>query len=163
METKKDNYINVTGKTRPICGNYELSAVITKFAKELYDQKDLDGFTGDSKLNTIINPTDVALQLLINNVYGAYISRDDEVLELKDMYVNYNNIELLTNYFDRQKNIIKRCIIDRLEESSTVDDNCDESDDFDEDIENILQFDEEPSNFDQEIDFDDEEKNNEED
>ena len=155
MENKKTDYIKVTSKTRPICGNYELSAIITKFAKEVYDQKNLDGFAEDRKFNSIINPTDVALQLLMNNTYGAFVSRDDEILELKNMYVNYNNIELLENYFERQRKIIKRCIIDRLEEASSkfdVDEENSEEEDIE--LENVLQFDDGPAVFEEEIEFD---------
>lgn len=132
---KEQDYLTVTTKTRPLCGNYEFSAVLTKLAKEIHDQKDLSNYIENFDGNTLINPTDIALQILLNGNYDAYLIRDNDNQLFSTMYINPTQIEILQNYFTKQRKLIKLSIVDRLNEE-TRDEDLDQNDynnDYEED------------------------------
>lgn len=155
MTEQKKDYIKVKSMTRPICGNYELSAVLTKFAREIHDQKTLEEYGIKEELNAFINPTQIALENLLTKNYDAYIKRDNDVHKFSDMYVQETGLEIVKSHCDRQQKVTQDCIIKRIHESTREVDMFDDDYEIDEDIEleKVIQFDDPNGNM--EIDISD--------
>lgn len=157
MAEQKKDYIKVTSMTRPICGNYELSAVLTKFAREIHDQKTLEEYGINEDLNAFINPTQVALENLLTKNYDAYLKRDNDVHKFSEMYVQQTGIEIVQSHCDRQQKVTQDCIIKRIHESTKEADMFEDDYEIDEDIEieKVIQFDDVNPNLEIDIDEDD--------
>ena len=113
------DYLNIpdTQITRPVCGVYELSNVITKLAKNIYDTKNLSKYIkSNGVINNFINPAAVATELFKNGIYDARLKRDKELINFSDLYVNPKYYELLNDYFNNQQNNINKFILDNLVE-----------------------------------------------
>lgn len=94
---------------------YELSSAITRLAKTIFDDKDLQKYIdSNAQINDLVNPASIATELLLSGKYEAVFNRYAENVEFSKLYINPRHIELLRNYFNRQKNIIQTCIIDDL-------------------------------------------------
>lgn len=156
MTEQKKDYIKVNSMTRPICGNYELSAVLTKFAREIHDQKTLEEYGINEDLNAFINPTQVALENLLAKHYDAYIKRDNDVHKFSEMYIQQTGIEIVQSHCARQQKVTQDCIIKRIHESTREDDMFEDDYEVDDEVEleKVIQFDNVNENL--EIDIDDE-------
>lgn len=110
------DYLKIDPKrsTRPQMSVYELAGIITQLAQNIYDSKSLKSYISeDSKINGIINPCDLALQLLEHGEYDVLINRDSEKINFSDLYIDPRKLELLDNYFSKQRTIINREVNDK--------------------------------------------------
>lgn len=133
MTYKENGYLKVDGSTRPICGKYELSAALTKLAKEISDQKDLSDFIGkEIKYNAFVVPVGLAQDLYFRDkLFNCYFVRDNDIMSLKDMYINNQYLEMINNGVDKKMKVCKESIYNRLGERTQ------EKDLYDEDIDDI--------------------------
>lgn len=131
MTYKENGYLKVDGSTRPICGKFELSAALTKLAKEISDQKDLSDFIGkEIKYNAFVVPVGLAQDLYFRDkLFNCYFVRDNDIVSMKDMYINDQYLELIKNGVDKKMKVCKESIYNRLGERTQ------EKDLYEEDIE----------------------------
>jgi hypothetical protein len=131
MSYKENGYLKVDGATRPICGKFELSAALTKLAKEVSDQKDLSDFIGNEiKYNAFVIPVGLAQDLYFRDkLFNCYFVRDNDIVSMKDMYINDQYLELIKNGVDKKMKVCKESIYNRLGERTQ------EKDLYEEDIE----------------------------
>ena len=131
MTYKENGYLKVDGTTRPICGKFELSAALTKLAKEVSDQKDLSDFIGkEIKYNAFVVPVGLAQDLYFRDkLFNCYFVRDNDIVSMKDMYINDQYLELIKNGVDKKMKVCKESIYNRLGERTQ------EKDLYEEDIE----------------------------
>lgn len=102
--------------SRPILSIYELSAVITSLAKVIYEDKSLQKYIQcNDQINDLINPSNIACELLFTNKYDAYLNRYSDVVKFSDMYLNPVYMEELRSYFKKQSQITKNYILDSLD------------------------------------------------
>ena len=108
---KAENYVS-----RPILSIYELSNVITSLAKSIYEDKSVNNYIDvEGDINDLLNPAHIASELLFNGNYDAFINRYSDVLKYSDMYVDEIYVDLIRNYFNKQKNITKELILKSLD------------------------------------------------
>ena len=113
------DYINIpdTQVTRPICSIFELSNVVTKLAKNIYDSKNLSKYIkSNGMINNFINPAQVSMQLFKDGIYDARLKRDNELINFSDLYVNPKYYELLSDYFNNQQSNVDKFILNKLTE-----------------------------------------------
>ena len=102
--------------SRPIMSIYELSATITSLAKAIYEDKTLQKYIKcNDQINDLINPSNIACELLFTKKYDAYLNRYSDVVKFSDLYLNPIYIEELRLYFNKQYKITKEYILHSLD------------------------------------------------
>lgn len=111
----KKDYLSVNSVSRPILSIYELSSSITSLAQMIYEDDELNNYIStEDQINDLLNPAEIATELLFNGVYDAYINRDSSLIKFSDLYLNEKYKELLTNYFSKQHKIIHNLILKQI-------------------------------------------------
>ncbi|GHU24869.1 hypothetical protein FACS189472_17940 [Alphaproteobacteria bacterium] len=89
FNTSAENEIEVYHPkiTRPTISKYEYVRVITALAKYLFSLSDLSSFVKDKTINTVINQTELAYQLLKDGKFDAVIDRGCEKVTLSVLEV----------------------------------------------------------------------------
>ena len=112
------DFLKVDNNTvsRPIMSIYELSATITSLAKVIYEDKTLQKYIQcNDQISDLINPSNIACELLFTNKYDAYLNRYSDVVKFSDLYLNPVYIEELRSYFNKQSKITKEYILQSLD------------------------------------------------
>lgn len=112
------DFLKVNDETisRPIMSIYELSATITSLAKAIYEDKSLQKYIHcNDQINDLINPSNIACELLFTNKYDAYLNRYSDVVKFSNLYLNPVYIEELRSYFNKQSKITKEYILQSLD------------------------------------------------
>lgn len=102
--------------SRPILSIYELSATITSLAKLIYEDKSLQKYIQcNDQINDLVNPSNIACELLFTNKYDAFLNRYSDVVKFSDLYLNPIYVEELRSYFNKQSKITKEYILQSLD------------------------------------------------
>jgi hypothetical protein len=115
MNSEDLDYIKFdeTKKSRPILSIYELSSILTTLSKKIYNSNSLEEYISkDSTVNGVVNPSDIAVNVLFNGDYDALINRYSEKVLYSDMYVKPSYKEILINYYNKQRKILDNEIND---------------------------------------------------
>jgi len=92
--------------TRDMIGLYEYVGVITKLAKYLYDLPDLSKYLNDLEVNSLINESELAFQLLDSGKMDAIIDRGYEKVTFSVLKVRPQWKETILHYFaERRSNV----------------------------------------------------------
>ena len=92
---------------------FELASILTTLSKKIYNSSDLKEFISDnSKINGVVNPSDIAVNVLFNGDYDALINRHSEKVLFSDLYINPVYKDLLFNYYNKQRKIVDQEIND---------------------------------------------------
>jgi hypothetical protein len=102
--------------SRPIMSIYELSATITSLAKAIYEDKTLQKYIKcNDQINDLVNPSNIACELLFTKKYDAYLNRYSDIVKFSELYLNPIYIEELRSYFNKQSKITKEYILQSLD------------------------------------------------
>lgn len=108
-------YLKVGNRiTRPILSVYELSNCITSLAKSIYEDKSVKNYIDIDDVNDFLNPSHIAFEMLNNKIYDSYINRYSEIVKYSDLYIDPIYVDLIENYFKKQKNITSNLILKSL-------------------------------------------------
>ena len=124
-ENKEDNVniINNTNSvietyspniTRETLSLYEYVSVITKLAKYLNTLTNLDKYVDDVEVNQIINPAELAFNLLNDNKFDAIIDRGYEKVTFSKLKIKQQWKDTISNYFESQHDAIENEILKPL-------------------------------------------------
>lgn len=99
--------------TREIISKYEYVRVITAVAKYLYSIQDLSKYVEDVEINSIINPCELAFELISKGKFDAVLDRQGyEKVTFSKLKVNPMWVNMLKEYFAEQhKNIENEIMI----------------------------------------------------
>lgn len=126
-ENKEDN-VNIVNKsnpdsvietyspniTRETLSLYEYVSVITKLAKYLNTLTNLDKYVDDVEVNQIINPAELAFNLLNDNKFDAIIDRGYEKVTFSKLKIKQQWKDTISNYFKSQHDAIENEILKPL-------------------------------------------------
>ena len=105
--------IDENRKSRPILSIFELASILTTLSKKIYNSSDLKEFVNNSsKINGVVNPSDIAVNILFNGDYDALINRYSEKVLFSDLYMNPVYKDVLFNYYNKQRKIVDHEIND---------------------------------------------------
>ena len=86
--------------TRPTMSKYEFVHTITAAAKYLYSLTNIEKFCGNIEINSIINPAELAFNLLMEKRLDAVITRlSYEKVNFSELIIDNTWIETIKNYF----------------------------------------------------------------
>ena len=101
--------------TRETLSIYEYVGVITKLAKYLNNMTDLDKYLTSIEVNQIINPAELAFNLLNDGKFDAIIDRGYELVTFSTLKVRKQWKDTISNYFKSQHDTIEREILQPLD------------------------------------------------
>lgn len=101
--------------TRETLSIYEYVGVITKLAKYLNSLTNLDKYLPDIEVNQIINPAELAFNLLNDGKFDAVIDRGYELVTFSVLKVKKQWKDTISNYFKNQHDTIEKEILDPLD------------------------------------------------
>lgn len=102
------------GVSRPLLSVYELSAVGTKLAETIYDNTSIAEYQTEKEINNIVNPAQLAFQLLQSGAYDAIIDRGYDKIKYSETHKNELKLTQLDNYFNEQNESVDTYILQRL-------------------------------------------------
>ena len=100
--------------TRETLSIYEYVGVITKLAKYLNSLTDLNKYLLDVEVNQVINPAELAFNLLNDGKFDAIIDRGYELVTFSVLKVKKQWKDTISNYFKNQHDVIEREILTPL-------------------------------------------------
>ena len=104
--------------TRDTISKFEYVAVITKLAKYLHALPSLPSvlrnFDEDVKINTIINPAELAWILLRKGIYNPVFDRGYEKVSFSELSINPTWDNLIENYFKSQHEAIEKELLNEM-------------------------------------------------
>lgn len=101
--------------TRETLSIYEYVGVITKLAKYLNSLTSLDKYLSDIEVNQIINPSELAFNLLNDGKFDAVIDRGYELVTFSKLKIKKQWKDTISNYFKNQHDIVEKEILKPLE------------------------------------------------
>lgn len=101
--------------TRETLSIYEYVGVITKLAKYLNSLTNLDKYLPDIEVNQIINPSELAFNLLNDGKFDAVIDRGYELVTFSVLKIKKQWKDTISNYFKNQHDTIEKEILGPLE------------------------------------------------
>lgn len=101
--------------TRETLSIYEYVGVITKLAKYLNSLTNLDKYLPDIEVNQIINPSELAFNLLNDGKFDAVIDRGYELVTFSVLKIKKQWKDTISNYFKNQHDTIEKEILAPLE------------------------------------------------
>ena len=101
--------------TRETLSIYEYVGVITKLAKYLNSLTNLDKYLPDIEVNQIINPSELAFNLLNDGKFDAIIDRGYERVTFSVLKVKKQWKDTISNYFKNQHDTIENEILSPLD------------------------------------------------
>ena len=101
--------------TRETLSIYEYVGVITKLAKYLNSLTSLDKYLSDIEVNQVINPAELAFNLLNDGKFDAVIDRGYELVTFSVLKIKKQWKDTISNYFKNQHNTIEKEILAPLE------------------------------------------------
>lgn len=101
--------------TRKNISIYELAALVTKLSLHIYNMKDLDKYIDELEINNIIDPVEVAWNLLKNGKINAVFEREStEKVTFSNLDINEDYIDMIEDYIKQQKAIKQDTFVKRL-------------------------------------------------
>ena len=104
--------------TRPKLSIYEYSGIITQVAEYLMSIKDLDKFLEEPQINNIIDPCQLAFELLKNNKIEVQIDRGYETVLFSQCKQDEMIINEIENYLKTRNQDRKKYLIDSVFDTS---------------------------------------------
>ena len=101
--------------TRNTLSIFEYVGVITKLAKYLNSLTNLDKYLSDIEVNQIINPAELAFNLLNDGKFDAVIDRGYELVTFSTLKVKKQWKETISNYFKQQHETVEQEILKPLD------------------------------------------------
>lgn len=101
--------------TRETLSIYEYVGVITKLAKYLNTLTNLDKYLPDIEVNQIINPSELAFNLLNDGKFDAIIDRGYELVTFSVLKVKKQWKDTISNYFKNQHDTIEKEVLEPLD------------------------------------------------
>lgn len=101
--------------TRETLSIYEYVGVITKLAKYLNSLTNLDKYLSDIEVNQVINPSELAFNLLNDGKFDAVIDRGYELVTFSVLKIKKQWKDTISNYFKNQHDAIEKEILEPLE------------------------------------------------
>lgn len=101
--------------TRNTLSIFEYVGVITKLAKYLNSLTNLDKYLSDIEVNQIINPAELAFNLLNDGKFDAVIDRGYELVTFSTLKVKKQWKETISNYFKHQHETVEQEILKPLD------------------------------------------------
>lgn len=101
--------------TRETLSIYEYVGVITKLAKYLNSLTNLDKYLPDIEVNQIINPAELAFNLLNDGKFDAVIDRGYELVTFSVLKIKKQWKDTISNYFKNQHDTIENEILGPLD------------------------------------------------
>ena len=112
-----NDYLKFDNKqiTRPIASVYEISHVLSELSVNINESPNLKNYVDtNGEINDIINPAEIATNLIKENKYDAWLKRDNENIKYSSLYINPIYYDLLLNYFNKQHKITNEYVISKL-------------------------------------------------
>lgn len=101
--------------TRETLSIYEYVGVITKLAKYLNSLTSLDKYLSDIEVNQVINPSELAFNLLNDGKFDAVIDRGYELVTFSVLKIKKQWKDTISNYFKNQHDTVEKEILKPLE------------------------------------------------
>lgn len=101
--------------TRDTLSIFEYVGVITKLAKYLSSLKSLDKYISEVEVNQIINPAELAFNLINDGKYDAILDRGYERVTFSKMKVKQQWKDMITNYFKEQHEVVQHEVLETLD------------------------------------------------
>lgn len=100
--------------TRETLSIYEYVAVITKLAKYLFSLMDIDKYIDEVELNQVVNPSELAFNLLNDGKFDAVIDRGYEKVTFSKLKVREQWKETIRNYFNYRHQVMEEEVLKPL-------------------------------------------------
>lgn len=100
--------------TRETLSIYEYVAVITKLAKYIFSLMDIDKYIKEVELNQVVNPSELAFNLLNDGKFDAIIDRGYEKVTFSKLKIREQWKETIRNYFKFQHQVIEEEVLKPL-------------------------------------------------
>jgi hypothetical protein len=102
-------------QSRKVISIYEFVGVITKLAQYLYTLPSITKYVEDPSIESIVNPCELALELLLSGKYDAKIIRTFDEVNFSELSINPIWIDTARNYFKQQNSFIENNLLSKLE------------------------------------------------
>ena len=100
--------------TRETLSIYEYVAVITKLAKYLFSLMDIAKYIDEVELNQVVNPSELAFNLLNDGKFDAVIDRGYEKVTFSKLKIREQWKETIRNYFNYQHQVMDEEVLKPL-------------------------------------------------
>lgn len=96
---------------------FEYVGVITKLAKYLSNIPDIEKYVSDVEVNQLINPAELAFNLLNEGKFDAVLDRGYEKVSFSKLKVKPQWKDMITNYFKTHHDSITNEVLKMLDNS----------------------------------------------
>ena len=103
--------------TRDTLSVFEYVGVITKLAKYLSNIPDIEKYVSDVEVNQLINPAELAFNLLNEGKFDAVLDRGYEKVSFSKLKVKPQWKDMITNYFKTHHDSITNEVLKMLDNS----------------------------------------------
>ena len=103
--------------TRDILSKFEYVGVITKLAKYLAGLPSVEKFTSNVEINQLMNPAELAFELLNEGKYDAILDRGYEKVSFSTLKAKKQWKDTILNYFKTHHNSITNEVIPMMKMS----------------------------------------------
>lgn len=101
--------------TRETMSKFEFVRTITAVAKYLYTLPDLSKYCKDVEINSLINPAELAFELIMNGKINATLNRlGYEKVTFSELKVNPIWVNMIRNYYKRRHEIERGELLEPL-------------------------------------------------